>query len=207
MLTSVLGRKVGMTQIFDSEGNVVSVTVINIENLYITQIKTDKKDGYTALQVGFLKKKYQNKDFSRDWLRTKKRYFSNFREIKVEDEVGDFDLGQRIIIDQIALQEGQEVAVVGTSRGLGFQGVVKRWGFGGGPSSHGSKLHRKPGAISHMRRQGEVIKGKKLPGRMGCKRFTIRGLKVIRKENGFLFVKGSVPGKKDSLILVRRQGK
>ncbi len=118
-------------------------------------------------------------------------------------------MGQVVAIDKVALLEGQKVAVTGKSKGLGFQGVVKRWGFGGGPKSHGSKFHRRPGAISHMRTQGEVIKGKRFPGHMGCRQFTIRGLEIVKieKEKGFLLVKGSVPGKKDSLVLIRKQGK
>lgn len=209
MLNSVLGKKVGMTQVFDSEGNVVPVTVIDTGNLYVTQLKSAAKDGYPALQVGMLREKYWGKEFSNDWLKAKSKFFSNIKEVRLEDGAGSFDLGQRVAFDHIALQEGQKVAVTGTSRGLGFQGVVKRWNFGGGPKTHGSKFHRRPGAVGHMRTQGEVIKGKRFPGHMGCRQFTIRGLEVVKidRENSVVLVKGSVPGKKDSLVLIKKQGK
>jgi large subunit ribosomal protein L3 len=209
MLTSVLGKKIGMTQVFDAEGNVTPVTVIDTGNLYVTQLKSLDKDGYAALQLGLLRDKYCGQEFSQDWLKSKKKFFTNLKEVRLEDGAGSFELGQAISIDKIAFLEGQKVAVTGKSKGLGFQGVVKRWGFSGGPKTHGSKFHRRPGAISHMRTQGEVIKGKKFPGHMGCQQFTIRGLEIVKieKEKGFLLVKGSVPGKKDSLVLIRKQGK
>ena len=209
MLNSVSGKKVGMTQVFDSAGNVVPVTVIDTGNLYVTQLKSADKDGYVALQLGMLREKYWGKEFCKDWLKTKNKFFSNIKEVRLDDGAERFDIGQRVAFDHVAFQEGQKVAVTGTSRGLGFQGVVKRWNFAGGPKSHGSKFHRRPGAISHMRTQGEVIKGKRFPGHMGCRQFTIRGLEVVKidKEKNFLLVKGSVPGTKDSLVLIRKQGK
>lgn len=209
MLNSVLGKKVGMTQVFDSEGNVVPVTVIDTGNLYVTQLKSSGKDGYVALQVGMLREKYWGKEFSSDWLKAKSKFFLNIKEVRLEDETASFDLGQRVAFDHTALQEGHKVAVTGISRGLGFQGVVKRWNFAGGPKTHGSKFHRRPGAVGHMRTQGEVIKGKRFPGHMGCRQFTIRGLEIVKidRENSFVLVKGSVPGKKDSLVLIKKQGK
>ena len=209
MLNSVLGKKIGMTQVFDSAGNVIPVTVIDTGNLYVTQVKTADKDGYAALQLGMLREKYWGTDFSNDWLKTKNKFFSNVKEVRLQDGVNSYGLGQHVAIDLTALQEGQKVAVTGKSRGLGFQGVVKRWNFAGGPKSHGSKFHRRPGSIGHMRTQGEVIKGKKFPGHMGCRQFTIRGLEIVKidKEKSCVLVKGSVPGKKDSLVLISKQGK
>lgn len=210
MLNGVLGKKIGMTQVFDAQGTVVPVTVVDVSNQFVTQIKTPEKDGYTSLQVGLLRKRYQGKPFSEVWLKAKKNYFVHIKEIPVSDAAKDCALGQAVTFDLLSsLQEGNKVTVVGTSRGLGFQGVVKRWGFAGGPKSHGSKFHRKPGSSGNMRRQGEVLKGKKFPGHMGVDRVTVEGLKVIRidKENSCLFIKGAIPGKKDSLVLIKTQGK
>ncbi len=210
MLNGVLGKKIGMTQVFDAQGIVVPVTVVDVSNQFVTQIKTPEKDGYASLQVGLLRKRYQGKPFSEVWLKAKKNYFVHIKEVPVSDAAKDCTLGQPVTFDLLSsLQEGNKVTVVGTSRGLGFQGVVKRWGFAGGPKSHGSKFHRKPGSSGNMRRQGEVLKGKKFPGHMGVDRVTVEGLKVIRidKENGCLFIKGAIPGKKDSLVLIKTQGK
>lgn len=209
MLLSVLGKKIGMTQVFDSAGNVVPVTVIDAGNLYVTQAKNNDKDGYVALQLGIVREKHQDKDFSEIWLKDKKTYFSDLKEVEVEGDVADFKPGQKVGLSNVAFKEGQIVAVSGKTIGFGFQGVVKRWHFAGGPKTHGSKFHRRPGAISHMRTQGEVIKGKRLPGHKGNRNFTVSGLTVVKIDNekGYLLVKGAVPGKSNSLVLVRKQGK
>lgn len=209
MLTSVLGKKIGMTQVFDAAGNVVPVTAIDTGGLYVIQIKNKSKDGYVALQLGVLRDKYLGKDFSDVWLKNKGTYFSDIKEVEFEGDADDFKLGQKVSLGNVALQEGQKVSVSGKTIGFGFQGVVKRWHFSGGPKSHGSKFHRRPGAISHMRTQGEVIKGKRFPGHKGNKNFTVRGLTLVKIDNekGYLLVKGAVPGKSNSLVLVRKQGK
>lgn len=207
MLNSVLGKKIGMTQIFDAKGNVVPVTVVDISNLFVTQIKTPEKDGYTAVQVGMLRNRYRGESFSPSWLQTKKDIFLHIREVQAE-QTSDLTQGQALTVDNSSIQEGIKVVVTGTSKGLGFQGVVKRWGFGGGPKAHGSKFHRRPGSSGNMRRQGEVLKGKKFPGHMGTDQVSVKGLTVVRidRENGCLFIKGALPGKKDSLVLVKKQG-
>ena len=209
MLKSVLGRKIGMTQIFNEKGTVIPVTVVDIANALVTQIKTKEKDGYLSIQLGLLKKKYVGKDLPAGWQSCKKNYFGSFREVPVEQDcVESFSVGQPIKLDQVALEENCYVDVVGKSRGLGFQGVVKRWGFAGGPSAHGSNFHRKPGSIGNMCSQGKVVKGKKMPGQYGNKRRTVQRLKVVSvdKDGGYLFIKGSVPGKKNSLVIVNKQG-
>jgi len=209
MLSSILGKKVGMTQLFNQKGEVVPVTVIDIANWVVTQKKNEQKDGYTALQVGLLKKKYCGQPFDLNWCKNKKKYFVCLREIKVDDDsLQNIKTGQEIKVEDLDLQAESLVKVTGKSIGLGFQGVVKRWGFGGGPASHGSTFHRKPGAVGNMRTQGEVVKGKKLPGQCGSKRITIKGLKVVSldKDSGHLFIKGAVPGKKDSLLFISKQG-
>jgi large subunit ribosomal protein L3 len=207
MLKSFLGKKVGMTQVFDEKGNVIPVTVIDISNCLVTQIKTIEKDGYASLQLGHLKNKFLNADFAQSWLSKKKSFFRILKEVRGES-VEDVSVGSPVGFDLIALQEGNLVNVTGKNRGLGFQGVVKRWNFAGGPSSHGSNFHRKPGSIGNMCSQGKVVKGKKLPGQCGGKQITVKGLRVIKieKEKGCLFVKGAVPGKKNSFVVVRKQG-
>lgn len=208
MLTTLLGRKIGMTQIFDEKGNVVPVTVVNIAHWLVTQLKKTDKDGYTAVQVGLLRKRYQSQDFSADWLKNKKRYFSYVKEVALESDQSDLVLGQAISVDHVGWENGQKLQVTGRSKGLGFQGVVKRWGFSRGPMSHGSKFHRRPGSIGHMTRQGEVIKGKKLPGHCGDKQVTVKGLMLVQadKDAQCLFIKGALPGKKETVVLIKKQG-
>ncbi len=207
MLNNILGKKIGMTQLFDKNGNVVPVTVVNINNWVVTQIKTSEKDGYTSLQLGLLKNKYQDQTFSNEWLGAKQDHFLHLKEVHT-GAPADYSVGQPVSITTVALQEGDVVSVTGQCKGLGFQGVVKRWGFSGGPSSHGSKFHRKPGSGGHLRRQGEVIKGKRFPGHAGTEQITVKGLKIIRidREAGCLFIKGAIPGKKDTLIAIKKQG-
>ena len=179
MLNSVFGTKVGMTQLFDENGNVVPVTIVDVNNLVVTQLKSSAKEGYDALQVGLLRERFRAQEFSPLWLKAKKDHFLSTKEIKVA-QVADFSLGQVVNLDHIAINEGDNVAVVGISKGLGFQGVVKRHGFAGGPKAHGSKFHRKPGSSGHLRRQGEIIKGKRFPGHAGVEQITVRGLKIVK---------------------------
>ncbi len=209
MLTSIVGKKIGMTQLFDDAGNVVPVTVVDVGNLFITQIKTKEKDGYIALQLGLLRDRFKGKTFVLDWLKKKSDHFVHIKEISLEMPIADITLGQAFSLDLFGLQAGALVSATGWSKGLGFQGVVRRWNFGGGPAAHGSKFHRRPGAISHMRTQGEVIKGKKFPGHLGCERTTTKGLRIVRidKENGCVFVKGAIPGKANSLVMIKKQEK
>ena len=209
MLSKLLGIKVGMTQIFDEQQNVVPVTVINVKGWYVTQIKTLEKDGYAALQVGLVKARYRDVAFAPEWLQAKKKFFSHIREVRFADEnvAHDFVVGQSVSLDHATLELKRYVDVMGISIGHGFQGVVKRHGFRGGPKSHGSTFHRIPGSSGNMRRQGEVLKGKRFPGQMGNKQITMRGLQVARidKETGHLFVKGAVPGKTGSLLTISKQ--
>ena len=207
MLNGLLGKKIGMTQVFDQSGQVTPVSVVDVANWFVLQCKTNDKDGYVALQVGLLKKKHRGNSFSSDWLKNKKEYFSCVREVSCSEK-NDVKVGQPVSFDLMSFQEGDKVAVEGRSKGLGFQGVVKRWNFAGGPKTHGSSFGRLPGSIGNMTSQGKVIKGKKLPGRHGFRQFTVKGLKLVRvdKENQCLFIKGAVPGKKDTVLMVRKQG-
>jgi len=207
MVNNLLGTKVGMTQLFDKNGNVVPVTVIDLNNWYVTQLKSSEKDGYVSLQLGLLRKRFRGSVFSPTWLKAKQDHFLSVKEVALSG-TETYELGQTVTVESTPFKEGDVVAVIGTSKGCGFQGVVKRYGFGGGPSAHGSKFHRRPGSASHMRRQGEVIKGKRYPGHMGDARVTVKGLEIVRidKDAGYVFVKGAVPGKKDSLVTIKMQG-
>jgi large subunit ribosomal protein L3 len=205
MLNKVLGTKVGMTQLFDKDGMVVPVTVIDVNHWFVTQVKSSQKDGYASLQLGLLRKRFRGIEFSPVWLKARADHFLRIKEVPVKDD-HSFKPGQALSLADSVLQEGDVVSVIGNAKGLGFQGVVKRHGFAGGPKAHGSKFHRRPGSGSHMRTQGEVIKGKRFPGHMGTEQVTVKGLKVIRidRESGLVFVKGAIPGKKDGLIAINK---
>lgn len=207
MLHKLLGTKIGMTQLFDENRRVVPVTVIDMGGWFVTQIKTTERDGYAALQLGQLRKRYRGKAFENAWLRAKKKFFLHCNEVLLDADTTDYHLGQAIELKDCGFGDKDKVAVAGTSRGLGFQGTVKRWGFAGGPKSHGSRFHRAPGSIGNMCSQGEVVKGKKLPGQMGARRITVKGLRVVKfdQDSNCLFVRGAVPGKKNSLLFISKQ--
>jgi len=208
MLSRIFGKKLGMTQTFLDTGKVVPVTVINVAHLFVTQVKTKEKDGYVALQLGLVRKKYAKHPFDKAWCLHKKKHFLHLSEVPVDEgNVGKFKVGQEVTLENFDFDKGVMVKVTGKSRGLGFQGVVKRWGFSGGPSSHGSNFHRVPGSMGGACSQGKVAKGKKLPGHCGCKKITVEGLQIVDVDKGgYLFVKGAVPGKKDSLVVITKQG-
>jgi len=203
MVTGLWGKKIGMTQVFD-ENKVIPVTVLDVDNWIITNIRNENQDGHNAIQLGRLRKRYTSEPFSGEWLKNLKKYFVHIREIKVSD-VANYKIGSSL--DQYSsLKSGDAVDVTGVTIGRGFAGVVKRHGFSGPPGSHGSKMGRKPGSIGHMCSQGKVIKGKRLPGHMGVKQRVVRGLKVVRVEpdKKVLLIKGSVPGKPGSLLFVKK---
>jgi len=210
MLQSIIGTKVGMTQLFDEKGVVIPVTVVNVANWYVLQHKTVENEGYSALQLGLLKDRYVGKVFSHDWLKNKSQYFLHIKEIAISHVAlfAQFGIGQLIDFANGMMQPGTKVSVTARSRGLGFQGVVKRWGFAGGPGGHGSKFHRRPGSLGNMRRQGEVLKGKRLPGRAGFRNFTVRGLTMVAADAaaGCVFIKGALPGKTETLVHIKVQG-
>jgi len=208
MLQSIAGKKIGMTQVFDEKRSAISVTVVDVGHWYVTQIKTDEKDGYNAVQLGLIKKRYHDLDFSTAWLKDKKKYFSHLREVALAEDAQAPNVGEKVNAGVASFKEGSFVSVAATSIGKGFQGVMKRWGFAGGPGGHGSTFHRQPGSIGNMCSQGKVIKGKKLPGRTGGRRVSVKGLQVIRLSDDAnkVFIKGSVPGKKDALVLICNQG-
>jgi large subunit ribosomal protein L3 len=200
------GKKIGMTQVF-AENKVVPVTVIDVAHWYITNVRTQERDGYNAVQVACLRDRYQNTPFETNWIKSPKKYFSFVREINVEADPATLNLEVGKPADVLAgVQEGQKVDVFGTSKGRGFCGVVKRHGFTGGGASHGSRMGDRPGSLSYMRSQGRVPKGKKLPGHFGDESKFVSNLKVInvRPEQNVILLKGAVPGGSGSLIFIRK---
>ncbi len=203
MKKGILGRKIGMTQVFTKSGKLIPVTVISVEPNVVTQIKTKENDGYEAIQLGF--------DTKREKLATKasightnkanttpKRFFREIRGV----DINNYSLGQVITVDTFT--EGEAVDVTGVTKGKGFQGVIKRHGQSRGPMGHGSHYHRKPGSMGTMRPM-RVFKGKKLPGHMGQLTVTIQNLEIVAVdvENNVILVKGNVPGAKKSLVIIK----
>ena len=202
-MKGILGRKIGMTQVFTKSGKLIPVTVVEVEPNVVTQIKTKENDGYEAIQLGF--------DTKREKLATKasvgitnkanttpKRFFREIRGV----DVSKYSLGQEVKVDIFA--EGEMVDVTGTTKGKGFQGVIKRHGQSRGPMGHGSHYHRGPGSMGTMRPM-RVFKGKKLPGHMGTLTVTIQNLEIVMVdvENNCILVKGNVPGPKKGLVVVK----
>jgi len=193
----ILGLKLAMSQIFDEKGNVIPITLIEAGPCLITQIKTKEKDKQEAIQLGF-KKIEKKKKIKKSMEKKPYRFLREFK-----DKIDEYKLGQRI--DASIFQAGDKVKVSGVSKGKGFAGVVKRWGFAGRPKTHGTKHElRTPGSVGTSFPQ-RVVKGRKMPGRMGHQRITIRNLKVIKvdPENNLLAVKGAVPGRKGTLLEIR----
>ena len=202
-MKGILGRKKGMTQVFTKSGKLIPVTVVEVEPNVVTQIKTTENDGYDAIQLGFETKREKlatkaNIGHTKKANTTPKRFF---REIKGVN-VSDYTLGEEISVK--VFTEGEVVDVTGTTKGKGFQGVIKRHNQNRGPMGHGSHYHRKPGSMGTMRPM-RVFKGKKLPGHMGTLTVTIQNLEIVSVdlENNVILVKGNVPGPKEGLVLIR----
>ncbi|HEY8490398.1 MAG TPA: 50S ribosomal protein L3 [Dehalococcoidia bacterium] len=202
MSEGLLGRKLGMTQIWDETGTVVPVTVVEAGPCVVTQVKTEETDGYNAIQVGWGTRKRLNKP-----MQGHLKGLGNFRylrEFRVEDPAA-YELGQRITVE--LFQPGDLVDVTGTSKGRGFAGVVKRHGFAGGPKTHGqSDRHRAPGSIGSTTTPGKVFKGLRMAGHMGAQQVTVKNLRVVRvdPERGILMLRGAVPGARNGLLKIRR---
>lgn len=205
MVSKLLGKKLGMTRYFLEDGRCVPVTVLKVGPCVVIQKKTVNKEGYNAIQIGFEPKKENrvNKPLKGHFKKAGKGCFAFLREIKVDDP-DKFELGQEIKAD--IFKVGDVVNVSGNSKGRGFAGVMKRWGFSGGPQTHGSRSHRVPGSIGCCATPGRVYKGRKMPGRMGNKRVTIRNLKVIdvRPEMDIVVVSGAVPGSRNNVIEIAK---
>lgn len=198
-MSFILGKKLGMTQVFDEIGNVLPITIVEAGPVFVTQIKTKEKDGYSAVQVGFDNKKKLVKS-----LKSNKELgnFRYLREFKINPDYHHFEPNGKI--DASVFKEGEMVSVSGISKSYGFQGVVKRHGFHGASSTHGTKhAHREPGSIGSTWPQ-RVVKGKKMAGRMGGERITIKNLKIVKidKENNLIAIYGAVPGRKGVLLQI-----
>jgi len=205
MLRAFLGKKIGMTQIYEEGGNVVPVTVIQAGPCFVTQIRTSESDGYEAVQIGFDEVKKLNKPRAGHLKNSKMVRF--LREVKA-DNSSELAVGQQINVDIFA--PGEFVDVIGKSKGRGFAGVIKRHGFGGGDRTHGqSDRMRAPGSIGGGTTPGRVYKGQKMSGHMGNVRITVKNLEVVQVdlERNLLIVKGAVPGGPNSLLTVRKTRK
>lgn len=204
MITGIWGRKIGMTQIF-AHDKVVPVTAIDIADWYVTNIKTVEKDGYNALQVGMVKNRFKDEKYNKEWIKNPNHYFSFIREISLVQATTDFVIGKPINFSQLVTL-GEMVDVRSKTIGKSFAGVVKRHRFAGPPASHGSTMGNRPGSIGSLVKSGHVVKGKKLPGHMGCDNQMMRNLEIVMVEAATktLLVKGSIPGKAGSLVFVRK---
>ena len=202
-MKGILGRKIGMTQVFTKNGKLVPVTVIEVEPNVVTQIKTKEKDGYDAIQLGAVTVKEKNSNkakigHTKKANTTPKRFLKELRGVNVND----YTLGQVISVD--LFKEGEIVDVSGISKGKGFQGVIKRYNQSRGPMGHGSQYHRGVGSLGTLLPM-HVLKGKKLPGHMGNVATTIQNLEVVSVdlENNVILIKGNVPGPKKSLVMIK----
>ena len=202
-MKGILGRKVGMTEVFTTDGKLIPVTVVSVEPNVVTQIKTVEKDGYDAIQLGAFdkKEKASNKPEMGHVKKagtSPKRFLKEIRGVNT----ADYTLGQVISAD--VFSKGETVDVTGTSKGKGFQGVIKRWNQSRGPETHGSTYHRRVGSLGTMRPM-RVLKGKKLPGHMGHETITIQNLMLVDvdTENKYILVSGNVPGAKNSFVFIR----
>jgi len=200
----LIGKVMGGTQYFYEDGTAEAVTVIQVGPCVVTQIKNDETDGYQSVQLGYETIKKVNKPSQGHLSKSGDLFFRYLREFKADD-YSDISLGDQF--DVSIFEEGEKVHVTGTSKGKGFQGGVKRYNFRGGPKTHGqSDRHRAPGSIGAGSTPGRVIKGMRMAGRMGGDKVTVKNLKVVNVdvENNRLLVKGSVPGRYESLILIKK---
>ena len=202
-MKGILGRKVGMTEVFTTDGKLIPVTVISVEPNVVTQIKTTEKDGYDAIQLGAFDKREKSSNkpemgHAKKANTSPKRFVKEIRGI----DTNSYTLGQ--VIEADVFQSGDTVDVTGTSKGKGFQGVIKRWNQSRGPETHGSTYHRRVGSLGTMRPM-RVLKGQKLPGHMGNEQITIQNLVIVDVdlENKYILVSGNVPGAKNSFVFVR----
>ena len=208
MKKALIGKKVGMTQIFDENGTVIPVTVIEAGPCVVAQVKTLENDGYEAVQLGFgeIKEKHLNKPVKGHFAKANVTAKKHLREFRL-DSIEGIKVGDELKADVFAA--GEKIDVQGTSKGKGFQGVIKRHGQHRGPMGHGSMYHRRPGSMGSTSTPGRVFKGKKLPGHMGVQTVTIQNLDVVRVDldKNVILVKGSVPGNKGAILKIRNSVK
>ena len=207
-MKTIIGKKIGMTQIFDETGKVIPVTAIEAGPCVVAQVKTVETDGYNAIQLGFgeVKESKVNKPEKGHFTKASINPTKHLREFRVED-VENYKVGDQIKVD--TFEVGDKLDVQGTSKGKGFQGVIKRHGQSRGPMGHGSMYHRRPGSMGPTSTPGRVFKGKKLPGHMGMQTVTIQKLEIVNVDldKNVILVKGSVPGNKGAILKIRNSVK
>ncbi len=205
MSKGILGKKIGMTSVFASDGTLVPVTVVKVGPCVVTQVKSENSDGYNALQLGFEEKPLQkcNKPKAGHCAKSGDTGYKTLREFKV-DAPEEYEAGQRIELAIFTV--GDKVNVSGVSKGCGFQGTIKRHGFARGPETHGCRNHRAPGSVGCSAWPARIVKGKKMPGHMGVDRKTIKNLEVvdIRPEDNIMLIKGPLPGAKTGVLELRK---
>lgn len=204
----ILGRKIGMTRVYNENGRSIPVTVIEAGPCTVLQKKSTENEGYDAIQVGFQDKKAArvNRPLAGHFKRSESDGYYHIREFRVKD-LDQYELGQKITLKEL-IQIGDKIDISGRTKGRGFQGVVKRHGFAGGRATHGSMFHRAPGSIGCSAWPSRVVKGKKLPGQMGNNLVTQKNLTVvdIREEDNILLVEGAVPGAKNGVVSIFTKG-
>lgn len=204
MSKGLIGIKVGMTQVFSDNGEIIPVTVIAAGPCQVLQKKTVETDGYNAIQLGFKPQKEHraNKPAKGHFAKAGTQPYKYIREFRIEDPEA-YEIGQEVDVELFA--QGEKIDIVGTSKGHGFQGTIKRHKGRRGPDSHGSNYHRRPGSLA-AKGPARVFKGRKLPGHMGSERITVQNLEVVRadKERNLLLVKGGIPGPRKGLVIVKK---
>ena len=204
-MSALLGKKIGMTNVFSADGRLIPVTVVQAGPCVVTQVKTKDRDGYNALQLGFDEKKVEklNKPIAGHLKKSTDKGFRVLKEFRTDDPE-EIESGTTLSIDMFSV--GDKVNISGISKGRGFQGTIKRHGFSRGPETHGNRNHRKPGSIGNSAWPAKVVKGKKMPGHMGTDRETVKNLTIvdIKHEENLLLVKGPVPGFKTGILEVRK---
>lgn len=205
MNKGIIGKKLGMTQIFTEDGTRIPVTVVQAGPCIVTQKKLQDVDGYSAVQIGFesVEASRANKPQLGHCTKSGHGVFRHLKEIKLTN-AADLNLGDSLTVEQFL--PGDYVDVTGTSIGKGFQGVIKRWNFKGGRASHGSRFHRAPGSIGASATPSRVFKNKKMPGQMGNEKVTIQGLQIVRVDaaDNLLLIKGAIPGHKNNIVIIKQ---
>jgi len=205
-IAGLLGRKIGMTTYYHDDGTAESVTAVEVGPCVVTQVKTDARDGYEAVQVGFLAARKLNQAEAGHQARSGGK-FEHLQEFSVGD-LSEYEVGQELKAD--VFEVGESIKVTGTSKGKGFAGVVRRWNFRGGPKTHGqSDRHRSPGSVGAGTSPGRVWPGTKMGGHYGVDKKTVKGLRVVAADvdNNVVLVRGSIPGGKNGIVRIERQGK
>ena len=204
MINAIYGKKIGMTQIFNEDGTVTPITVIQAEPNKVCQVKTTDTDGYEAVQLGFgaIKANKVNKPMAGHFAKLGTEPTRYLREVRVEN-ASDHTVGEEVTV--AAFNEVAKVDVTGTSKGKGFAGVMRRYNFAGGPGGHGAHFHRAPGSVGQCAYPSRVFKGVRLPGHMGCDTVTTKNLEVVRvdEDMNLILLKGAVPGGKNGIVRVR----